>query len=231
MKNPTARSLALRDRALAALVGADSFRGSNSDFGGDWDEDDDDDDIGYDAEFGDDFADDDDVGYDAEFGGGARPTKRAALTAWQRRQRSKSRTGRRVRMLEPNKNSAVKVERYSFSLSQDIVLGTASAVDMAGQPDTTIRPQRLTVNAPSPGFVFLSEIKVANVSVSIGGGVEDAFNYNPTGVDMTLDMPTLTPANRASLRGTYSGFVPPGYVGAAAYTLSASFKGPASIVA
>lgn len=228
MKKTTARSLALRDPAMAAIVGAGPLRHAHSDFGSDddWDdeddEDDDGDDMGYDAE----------LGYQAEFAGAPRgPTRRQAMKAWERRERSKSRTGRRVRMLEPNKNSAVKVERYSFSLSQSIVLGTPSDVDMSGQPDTTIRPQRLTFNAPAPGFVTLTEIKVANVSVSVGSGAEDAYFYNPLGQDMTLDMPTLTPANRASLRGNYSGFVPPGYVGAAAYLLSASFKGPSSIVA
>lgn len=223
MRNPNPKTLAMRDPALAALVGAGPVSNAGSDFGGEWD-----DDMGYDAEFGDDdddFGDDDDMGYDAEFGATA---NKRAIRAWQARRK---RTARRVRQLEPNRGSAVKVERYSFSISQTLTLGTSSAVLLTGQPDTTIRPQRMTVNAPTPGFVTLSEIKVANVSVSVGSGDEDAFNYSPLGQDMSLDMPTLTPANRATLRGTYSGFVPPGFVGAASYILTASFKGPSSIVA
>jgi hypothetical protein len=48
---------------------------------------------------------------------------------------------------------------------------------------------------------------------------------------MSLDMPTLSPANRATVLGFYTGFIPPGFVLGAAYTFVASFKGPATIVA
>jgi hypothetical protein len=74
------------------------------------------------------------------------------------------------------------------------------------------------------------EIKVANVSVTVGG-TQDAFDYSAIGVEQSLDMPTLSPANRATVLGNYTGFVPPGYVALAAYTFCASFKGPAQIVA
>lgn len=242
MANP--KLLAMRDPALAALMGAGVFAGgAQSDFGRDfefgYDEPDftgeDDDDFGYSAAFAGD--DDDDWGEDDDDFGASprrrqrRPAPRAAMAAWKKLRAAKANTGRRVRMLEPNHQSTVKVERYSFSISQTLVLGTGSGIAMTGQPDTTIRPQRLTINAPSPMFAEITEIKVANVSVSVGPGAEDAYFYNPLGQGMSLDMPTLSPANRATILGTYTGFVPPGFVGGTTVTLSASFKGPAAIVA
>ncbi len=134
-------------------------------------------------------------------------------------------------LLEPNKGSSIKVERYSFTIDQNITLGTTVALNMTGQPDTTIRPQTVTMNAPTPMFATISTIKVANVSVTVGPGNEDAFNYNANGWGRSLDMPTLSPANRATVVGSYTGFVPPGFVAATAVSFNASFKGPASIVA
>jgi len=235
---PNASILAMRDPALAAILGA--FSGGNfgsersrshagqADFG---DEDDFGDDMGDDvgddagAEFGDD--------YGAEFGAAAvvrRPTQAAMIRAWRARRAANRRTHRRELLLEPNKGSTQKVERYSFSVNQALVLGTAAAIVASGNPDTTIRPQRVTMNAPTMGFATVTEIKVANVAVTVGG-IGDAFEYSPVGVGMSLDMPTLSPANRATVLGFYTGFVPPGFVLAAPYTFVASFKGPASIVA
>jgi hypothetical protein len=236
MSRPNAQQLAFRDPALAALllgavaVSATNF-GGDSDFGAEFGDDDDVGDDDYGAEFG----DDDDYG--ADFGKAAvkvkRPQNQAQLVAlWKNHHAKKARASRREMLLEPNKGSAVKVERYTFTLSQAITLGTAVAfTTLTGQPDTSIRPQRLTCNAPAPMFAFLQEIKVANVSVSVGSGLEDAYNYNANGVGQQLDMPTLSPANRATILGSYTGFVPPGFVGGTAVYFSASLKGPASIVA
>lgn len=248
MSRPNAQALSLRDPALAAMlgviaVGGASF-GADSDFGAEFG---DDDDYGEDDDYGVDFGDDDDdVGdddYGAEFGAAVRkavkrtlarrPAGNARLAAMMKAQQAKmARTKRREALLEPNKGSAVKIEKYTFTVSQAITLGTAVAfTTLTGQPDTSIRPQRLTCNAPSPMFAFLQEIKVANVSVSVGSGLEDAYNYNANGVGQHLDMPTLSPANRMSILGSYTGFVPPGFVGGTAVYFSASVKGPASIVA
>lgn len=241
MARPNAQLLALRDPAQAALFGVIALAGSNfggdSDFGAEFGDDDD-----YGAEFGDDddygaeFGDDD---YGADFGAARKPVKvkrpanQSQLVAlWKNVHAKKAMAKRREMLLEPNKGSAVKIEKYTFTLSQAITLGTAAAfTTLTGQPDTSIRPQRLTCNAPAPMFAFLQEIKVANVSVSVGSGLEDAYNYNANGVGQSLDMPTLSPANRATILGSYTGFVPPGFVGGTAVYFSASMKGPASIVA
>lgn len=240
MRAPTASLLARRDPAALSILGvvASNF---GSTFAGE-----------FDGEFGDDYGDDvgDDVGFTAgdiaaeigaEFGddvGAAVARKVArragnpqALAAWNKAKVEKARTQRRAAILNPNRGSQVKVERYAFSISTAIVIGTGAGIAITGQPDTSIRPQRVTMNAPSPMFVFINEIKVANVSVTVGSGSEDAFNYGPNGVGQSLDMPTLTPANRATVLGTYSGYVPPGFAAGMATQFCVTFKGPASVIA
>ena len=66
---------------------------------------------------------------------------------------------------------------------------------------------------------------------AVGAGQEDAFNYNANGVGQSLDMPTLNPANRATVLGNYTGFVPPGFIAATVVPFSVTFKGPATLVA
>jgi hypothetical protein len=115
-------------------------------------------------------------------------------------------------ILQPNEGSEIDVERYTFQISQAIVIGTALAAftTMTDRPATRFRPQRVTSNAPTPFFVFLTEIAVANVRVTVGSGVLDAYNLNPNAVGQALDLPTLSPANPLSVQGNYTGFVPPG---------------------
>lgn len=229
---PTSRSLAMRDPALAAFAGA-----LPADFGADEIE------SLHGSEFGVDFGDDEmlmsDYGYEfaADLAAGpsntaamVRPTGSEAMQAWSAQRRQAEHTQRRMAILEPNKHSAVKVERYTFAIVSAIVLGTASSTNTTNNPDTNIRPQRVTMNAPQPGFFVVNELKVGNVSVIVGGSV-DAFDFNAQGVGQTLDLPTLSPAIRATVAGDYTGFTPPGYVSGTAYKFITSFKGPASVIA
>lgn len=234
---PNASLLAARDPATLAVLGlaASSF-GSRfaGEFGADFGDD-----------YGDDYGSDDDdlaASIGAEFGDdvGAAVAARvrgrsagnpAALAAWKRQKAMQAKTQRRASILEPNKGSSVKVERYSFPISQAITIGVGVAISLQGSPDVNIRPQRVTMNAPIQMFAFVAEIKVANVSVTVGGGFEDAYDYNANGVGQSLDMPTLSPANRASVLGTYTGLIPPGMVIGFASFFTASFKGPASVIA
>lgn len=208
--NPNARKLALRDSALAALVGAETGADFGIEFG---------DDYSGGADYGIDF------GADAPVGAPVNPTALVRSAQMQAHV-----TQRRLNLIEPNKDSKVKIERYSFALNATLTLGAASAINMSGNPDTHLRPQRVMMNAPSPGFATISEIKVANVSATSGGS-HDAFDFSPVAVGSHLDLPTLSPANRAQVLGNYTGFVPPGFVGGAAFTFVASFKGPALITA
>lgn len=241
----SARSLASRDPRLAALLGivpravsrAPSF---GADFGVDFGVDDEaaahEMGVDFGAEFGGvDLGTEfgfDDYGQDAAVAVAVPPpaTHAQLMGVWKAHAAGKMKSASRERLLEPNKGSTLKVERYAFSINQTFTLGVATALSMSGQPDTNIRPQRVSMNAPSPGFGSVSEIKVANVSVTVGG-IGDAFEYNANGVGQTLDCPTLSPANRATVLGNYSGFVPPGFVGGSSYLFCTTFKGPASIVA
>lgn len=223
MKKTNGNELVMRDPALAALLGIDA----GSDFGG---------------EFGFGFGDDS-AGPTALSGAlthpavqaalaatAQRPTQQQALNAWHSQNMAKAHGAARSSILNPNEGSDVKVERYTFSVNQTLSLGTAAAIDANNQPDTNFRPQRVTMNAPNYGFATISEIKVANVSVTVGG-TNDAYQFNANGVGQHLDMPTLSPSNRARVQGNYTGYVPPGYTQGLSYIFCASFTGPASIVA
>lgn len=223
---PNSKQLAMRDPALAALMGVDAL---GADFGSEFGDPDDD----YGAEFGDEMGDDDDYG--AEFGAAlAAPLARRPPSAqqlaqmWRTRQARAATSNRRARMLDPNRGSGLKVERYVMSLSQDLAIGVGSAVTLQGSPDCTFRPQRMTIVVPTPSFVIINQIRMANVSIMIGPGSVDAFQFNANGVGQQMDMPTLTPANRATVTGAYTGFAG-GYTAPFTYLLAASFIGPANL--
>jgi hypothetical protein len=224
------RALSMRDPALAAAVGA--FGGS--DFGNEG--------FGDESYLGgvDSMAGDfgGDFGYDfgSEFGGApgmipAKPTAQQALGAWNALRAKRAKAVQRYSKLEPNAGSEVDIERYSFSLSEDFTLGTAAAfgTDMSGTPDTTFRPQVITANAPAAGFAYLSNLKMANVNVTVGPGEEDLFGISGPSWGRTMDMPTLSTSNRANADGRITTFTPPGYTPAATYTLVLNFKGPSRL--
>ena len=138
---------------------------------------------------------------------------------------------RRAMLLEPNKGSDLKVERYTFAINITITaLGSQGALSGSNSPDVNFRPQRVTTNVVSPGMVLITDIRVANVSFSVGGQL-DAWQFNANAVGQHLDIPTLTPANKATFTGTYSGLVPSPLSGTGSYPFVLSFSGPASIVA
>jgi hypothetical protein len=136
---------------------------------------------------------------------------REILSAWVDREVSRRLTNIREMVLDPNKGSDVKIERYSFGIHTTVMLGVVGApLNLTGQPDVNIRPQRVIMNAPSPGFAIIEEIRVANVAVTVGLQ-EDAFNYSALAQNSHLDMPTLSPANRVAVIGEMTGRVPEGF--------------------
>lgn len=218
-----------RDAALAAVLGLIAANGEST-FGADDYGDD------YSQDYGGDYMGDDYAFSDDYFGAapaprlparGPRPPARPAPrpSAWGRPQVN------RGRLLRPNHGSPVDIERYSFGLSQALTIGTplAAFTTLTGTPDTEFRPQRMSCNAPVPMFAFFSEMKVANVSYTIGSGVEDAYFYNANGVGQSLDLPTLSPANRATIRGNYTGLIPAGYDSGFATNFSLKFTGPSTL--
>lgn len=139
-------------------------------------------------------------------------------------------TTSRQRLLEPNLNSQVKVERYRFSLNQNVNVGTAANFTLSGAPDFNLRPQRVVTNVSVPGFILISEGKVANVSFTSGGSL-DAWELNANAVDSMLDIPTLSPANKATILMSSSTFIPTGFTNTSVYTFVVSFIGWSTIAA
>ena len=69
---------------------------------------------------------------------------------------------------------------------------------------------------------------VANVNAFVGD-LEDAFTYSALAQGVALDLPTLEPANRLTVSGNYTGFIPPGFATGFSYTFVATVQGPSTI--
>jgi hypothetical protein len=221
----SARELASRDPALAALMGAvgSDFGAESCAFAGD---------AQFGVDFGDDYAGD---SWNGDPAPAAAPAPRGMHPAHakiiQDHMQRTAHRNKRALLLEPNKYSDLKVEQYTFSISAVITnLGTAGALTGSNSPDVNFRPQRATANVVSPGMVLISDARVANVSFTVGGLI-DAWQWNANAVGQRLDVPTLTPANKATFSGAYTGIVPSPLSGTGSYTFILSFTGPASIVA
>lgn len=211
---PNSQTLALRDPALASILGVIGSAGD--DFGGEFD------DFGL-----------DDEAFGFEFGAEAAARGMSAAeiqSVVQQAQQAKMATAQRARLISPNKGSSLKIQRYSFNLNAALVLNTAATFAGAGAPQTDLRPQRITFNVPSVAFCLIDRLQVANVGVIVGGRA-DAYQYNANGVGQSLDLPTLNPSNQAAVSGEYTGYVPPGFVAGTAFTLCVGLTGPANIVA
>lgn len=140
-------------------------------------------------------------------------------------------TEARSLLLDPNRDSTVKVERYSFSFSPlaALVLGTASNQGTyTQQPSASIKGQRVVMNAPIENFVFVQSLQIANVNVIIGGQ-EDANTYSGKSQGVVLDLPRLDPQNRATASSNYTGSLPPGFTAGASFIFVVTLQGPATL--
>jgi hypothetical protein len=221
--------LALRDPALAAFTGAISGGDFGASFGND--------DYGFgESEGGYEYGFGDESGY--EYGAIVppvrpaipRPTAQQAMAAWNALASKRAIGHRRKVLLDPNAGSDSKIERYIFSLAQTFTLGTAAAFDsnMSQSPSTDFRPNMVIVNTPAPGFATASSIAIANVLVTVGG-TTDLWSFSSGQQGTFVSWPTMTPSNKATFAGNYTGFVPPGYVAAASFTLTVTMTGWASL--
>jgi hypothetical protein len=155
----------------------------------------------------------------------------AAHAALHMQLQNPSSTASRTMLLDPNRDSTVKVERYSFSFSPttNLVLGTASNIPTFTQnPSTSIKGQRVVMNAPTPGFILVSTLQVANVNVFVGG-TEDAFTYSAGAFGVMLDLPRLDPQNRATSAGAYTGVLPSGFTAGNSYQFIITLQGPSTM--
>jgi hypothetical protein len=222
MKKPTAFDLSRREPALLALLVGSVAAQPHGDFGHDIDD-------GSDASFGGEY----DMGYEFGYAFGDDAPSAAALppAAVQSIVRSHvarmRKTAERESLIQPNKGSAVNIEGYEFAVNSTLTLGAAAAFSDSNSPDVNLKTRRITANAPSVGFARFSDIKVANVSAIVGGNV-DAFNYSAQSVGHEMNLPLLTPSNKARVSGTYSGLP---IAGLATYELDTGFSGPATMAA
>jgi hypothetical protein len=104
------------------------------------------------------------------------------------------------------------LEEFTCTLSCMLKLGTPSFIYVQQHPDTWFRANKVSVNVPCENMVWLGALMCANVNTMVGG-LMDAHCFKSAG--QSLDMPTLSPANRFVLIGWYNGMIPPGYEGKA----------------
>jgi hypothetical protein len=130
--------------------------------------------------------------------------------------------------VDPNRYSHVKVQGYSFSLTQQLTLNAPQGFLQTLQPNAKIRPTRMFANVMWPGFVTLSSVQVANVSVLLGA-TDDSYNYSPLAQGTVNNFPTLDTSTRATMSGDYTGFVPPGYANGFNFLFTLTFQGPAML--
>lgn len=234
------KQIALRDPALASLFGVGTDD-READFGND---------------FGREFGYDQYYGYAGSFGAdapAAAPTAALALppshpahplhpanhantmAVLARHHEMQKATASREHLLDPNKGSTTKVERYSFSIAimnditnAPLAIGTPATFNGSNQPSVTIRPQRFVTNSPAAGVFLLNQLQVANVNAFVGD-IEDAYNFGSTAVGVHLDLPTMSPANKVTIGGQITAYVPPGVTSGSNYTLVSSFSGPATL--
>jgi hypothetical protein len=137
-------------------------------------------------------------------------------------------TMNRAMLLDPNRYSTLKVQGYSFSLNQALVIGTVLAFNVTLQPNSKIRPKRMVTNVQAPAMVTLSAVQVANVNVLIGAS-DDASVYGPNSFGLENEFPTLDTSTRATMTGGYSGFAPSGYAPGFPFLFVLTFQGPAAL--
>ena len=137
-------------------------------------------------------------------------------------------TMNRAMLLDPNRYSTIKVQGYSFSLNQALVIGSVLPFNVTLQPNSKIRPKRMVTNVPSPAMVTLAAVQVANVNVLIGSS-DDAFIYSANSFGLENEFPTLDTSTRATMTGSYSGFAPVGFATGFPFTFILTFQGPAAL--
>jgi hypothetical protein len=140
-------------------------------------------------------------------------------------------TEARTHLLDPNRDSTVKVERYSFSFSPaaSLLLGTSSSIaNFSKNPSTSVKVDRVVANVAIPMMVTLSQLQVANVNVFVGG-TEDAYTYNPNAQNILTETPRLDPQNSATSAGNYTGALPPGFSSGTSVTFVLTLQGASTM--
>ncbi len=218
---PSARSLVLRDPAMAAIMG-DAYK-AQPDFGADY------------GMVGTSIADATALAARGQYAPAEQLDIDASALIHDQRlahhlMEQRRHTEERLALLNPNGLSTEKIERYTFSVEQLVVLGAAEGLAMTNSPLTDIKPDRLIFNAPCYNFALINTVQVGNTSVIIGGS-EDAFNYTNVAVDVRLGMPLCRTSSRILVGGVYNGLAPSPFTAGNEYTFVGTFHGWARMFA
>jgi uncharacterized protein YjiS (DUF1127 family) len=138
---------------------------------------------------------------------GTQPDARDVIRAHLRQE---EKTRQRKELLRLHDDSLLDVERYTLGvLAAQIILGGGGprVVPLSGsqRPDVSFRVQRVTSNAPSPGFTLIFTLKLGNVTAIVSNTGIDAWQLNANAWEEEMDLPTLTPENAMSFAGNYTG--------------------------
>lgn len=129
----------------------------------------------------------------------------------------------------------MEMKRYTYAMNIELVLGEDQAfereVDLSPMFEEiqSLRPQRLTTNAPTPGFVMLTRVRLGDAEVLLNGEQLDAWAWNPNAVGQHQSTPPLTKGAKAILKGHYTGLVPPALAGKQDFTFMLCMTGPCDV--
>ena len=70
-----------------------------------------------------------------------------------------------------------------------------------------LRPQRITVNAPNPGFVYIDRLEIDGFDL-LCNSIVDGWVFNANAVGNLLDFQKATCESKLFVRGNYTGLVP-----------------------
>ena len=130
-------------------------------------------------------------------------------------------------ILDPNQGQSLKLGRYSFGLTYDLVIGTGSSIFMSDSPATTLRTKKIVTNVPCADFVWMSTILTANVCTNVGG-VEDAYIYSPRSF-VEVEYPTIPPSQKLTVSGSYTGRACRPFAKGEKFRFGVSFIGPSTL--
>ena len=112
-------------------------------------------------------------------------------------------TAERLKIINPNGGSDVKINDMSFGLVKKVVLGVPSFFEMHESPDAHIRIAQFKANVDTHGMFYIRDLRIANISVLIGGSV-DAADLG----EILAGCEPMTPANRCKAYVEYTGLIP-----------------------
>lgn len=165
-----------------------------------------------------------------------KPTPQEAEIAFKRMSERERATHERVALLDPNRNSDIKIERYVFSLNpvqfsqgEGLKWGVLNGWTAFKSPQVPFRAERLVLNVPIRGLVYLNTIQAANINAQIGG-IADAYSFNANSQN-AISLPVLLPQNTMQVAGTWTNVVPSPYRENIEFVLCIDFFGWATIIA